>query len=188
MISNYHDPEIVTEVKRKEKNGSTTQVPCPSAVVDYNRNMNYVDKYDQLLSSYKIDRRSKKWWHRIFFYLIDAAVVNSCCIYKSLELPYLSSKDFRRAVIDGLVAERLVSNKRQSTNSQPIQIKKSKPFTPTEIRLTSSTHQPQRSSRRRCALCSTKSKQVRTDWICTVCQVPLCLTKNKSCFQSYHTN
>jgi hypothetical protein len=188
MISNYHDPEIVTEVKRKEKNGSTTQVPCPSAVVDYNRNMNYVDKYDQLLSSYKIDRRSKKWWHRIFFYLIDAAVVNSYCIYKLLELPYLSSKDFRRAVIDGLVAERLVSNKRQSTNSQPIQIKKSKPFTPTEIRLTSSTHQPQRSSRRRCALCSTKSKQVRTDWICTVCQVPLCLTKNKSCFQRYHTN
>jgi hypothetical protein len=90
--------------------------------------MNYVDKYDQLLSSYKIDRRSKKWWHRIFFYLIDAAVVNSYCIYQLLELPYLSSKDFRRAVIDGLVAERLVSNKRQSTNSQPIQIKKSKPL------------------------------------------------------------
>jgi hypothetical protein len=25
MISNYHDPEIVTEVKRKEKNG----IVCP---------------------------------------------------------------------------------------------------------------------------------------------------------------
>lgn len=189
MITNYHDPESVSEVKRKEKNGNTTQVPCPDAVIDYNQNMNYVDKFDQLLSSYKIDRRSRKWWHRIFFYLLDAAVVNAYCIYKLLNLPNLTAKDFRRAVINGFLAEQIVCKKRLSTSMprEPKEIKKSKPFTPIEIRLNSSTHQPERSSRRRCALCSTKVKQVRTDWICSVCEVPLCLSKNKSCFQRYHT-
>ena len=32
---------------------------------------------EQLKESYQIDRRSKKWWHRIFFHLLDVSVVNS---------------------------------------------------------------------------------------------------------------
>lgn len=188
LLSNHHDPEHVREVKRKERDGTVTQVPCPEAVIDYNQNMNYVDKFDQLLSSYKIDRRSKKWWHRIFFYLLDAAVVNAYCIYKLLDLPFLTAKDFRRAVMNGLLADKLVSRKRKSESTmEPVQIKRSKPYIPPEVRLNSAKHQPERSSRRRCALCSTKAKQVRTDWICSVCQIPLCLTKNKSCFQRFHS-
>lgn len=67
ILSNYHDPEICNEVKRKEKDGKIIQIQCPKAVIDYNANMNYVDIFDQLLSNYKINRRSRKWWHRIFF-------------------------------------------------------------------------------------------------------------------------
>ncbi|XP_063924603.1 piggyBac transposable element-derived protein 4-like [Zophobas morio] len=190
ILSNFHDPENISEVGRQEKNGNITQVPCPEAVIDYNRNMNFVDKFDQL-SSYKIDRRSKKWWHRIFFYLLDAAVINAYCIYKSLDVPELSSKDFRRALVNGLLAEQIVAssaNKRRSNDTPMarIEVKKCKPFIPPEVRQNSSAHQPERSTRRRCALCSTSAKQVRTDWICSVCKVPLCLSKQKSCFQSYH--
>nr|XP_023016389.1 piggyBac transposable element-derived protein 4-like [Leptinotarsa decemlineata] len=160
ILSNYHDPENVCEVQRKEKDGTIKPVTCPAAVIDYNHNMNFVDKFDQLLASYKTDRRSKKWWHRIMFYLLDAAVVNSYCIYKLLQLPPMSSKDFRRQVINSLVAEKLVSHKRSSSQSiVPVQIKKSKPFVPAEVRHQSSKHQPERSTRRRCALCSSKVKQ-----------------------------
>lgn len=67
ILSNYHNSDDRTEVNRKEKNGTIMQIPCPKALTDYNSNMNGVDKFDQLLASYKIDRQSNKWWHRIFF-------------------------------------------------------------------------------------------------------------------------
>lgn len=48
-------------VQRKSKNGSTSFVPCPSALKDYNQNMNSVDKFDQNKKTCQIDRKSKKW-------------------------------------------------------------------------------------------------------------------------------
>ncbi|KAJ8939274.1 hypothetical protein NQ318_015232 [Aromia moschata] len=64
--------------------------------------------------------------------------------------------------------------------------KKPKPCVSNSIRLTASSHQPIRTTRRRCAMCSTKNNDVRTNWQCSVCNVPLCLGKSKACFQSYH--
>jgi len=186
MLSNYHQPEDVGQVKRKEKNGQTIEVPCPQVVIDYNSNMNGVDIFDQRLSYYKIDRRSKKWWHRIFFYLLDASIVNSNNIYNRLKLPQISAKDFRRSVINGLLSETLVNPKRNSFIPSEVEIKKFKPYVPIEIRQQSSAHQPTRGTRRRCAVCSTKANPVRTDWLCSICKVPLCLGKNKDCFQNYH--
>lgn len=193
LLSNYHKPENRTEVDRRERSGNVVKVSCPQALVDYNSNMNGVDKFDQLLSSYKINRQSKKWWHRIFFYFLDACVVNSYCLYKLLNLPKTTSKAFRRAIVAGLTASTLASSNRVKSSSRrasshvpQLEIKKSKPYVPQEIRLTSSMHQPERTSRRRCALCSTKAHPVRTDWKCSTCEVPLCLGKEKNCFQTYH--
>ncbi|CAH1970101.1 unnamed protein product [Acanthoscelides obtectus] len=107
LLSNFHDPRDTLEVNRKEENGSITKVPCPKALSDYNANMNFVDKFDQNLTSYKIDRKSHKWWHRIFFFFLDAAVVNAFILYKELQLPTLSMKDFRRSIIQGLVVQQL---------------------------------------------------------------------------------
>ncbi|CAH1967799.1 unnamed protein product [Acanthoscelides obtectus] len=67
LLSNFHDPHDILEVNRKVKNGPITKVPCPKALSDYNANMNLVDKFDQNLTSYKIDRKSDKWWHQYFF-------------------------------------------------------------------------------------------------------------------------
>lgn len=187
LLSNHHSPEDTTEVKRKDKSGDVVAVPCPTALTDYNANMNNVDKFDQLLASYKIDRQSNKWWHRIFFYFLDASVVNAFCLYKLLNLPKLSSKDFRRNISNGLVANKIIARKRSQDEYQTTEIKKHKRIVPETIRLTSSDHQPERSTRKRCAHCSTKKEQVRTNWICTICQVPLCLGKEKTCFQQYHS-
>lgn len=185
LLSNFHDPQSVAEVKRKDKDGSSKQIPCPSVLVDYNKNMNCVDRFDQLKSTYEIDRKSKKWWMRIFWHFIDCCIVNSYILYKLKKLPFISLKDFRRRVIDGLLAEKLVELRRKEESAgEPIQ-KKSRNVPP-EVRFTSSSHQPIRSTRRRCALCSTKDRAVRSDWACTICEVALCLGKAKDCFQKYH--
>ncbi|XP_030747068.1 piggyBac transposable element-derived protein 4-like [Sitophilus oryzae] len=60
LLSNYHNPSSSTEVKRKEKDGMQVQVPCPIMLRDYNKNMSFVDKFDQLRATYGIDRKSHK--------------------------------------------------------------------------------------------------------------------------------
>ncbi|KAG5869906.1 hypothetical protein JTB14_017570 [Gonioctena quinquepunctata] len=97
------------------------------------------------------------------------------------------SKDFRRSIIDHLVADKLVPSSRTSTELT-IPIKKKKRCQSLAMRLTQSAHQPVRTSQRRCALCSSGEFEIRTNWLCSVCEVPLCLGKNKTCFQTYHSN
>ncbi|GLV46451.1 hypothetical protein CBL_20788 [Carabus blaptoides fortunei] len=143
LLSNFHDPEVSTQVNRREKYGNIHPVACPQLLVDYNNNMNCVDNFDQLLASYKVNRRSKKWCHRIFFYFLDASVINAYCIYKELGIPKIKSKDFRRSIINGLFSETLV-NKPKPPRTPLIEISNYKPFVPSEVRLESSKHQPVR--------------------------------------------
>lgn len=73
LLSNFHNPKHITTVKRKQKDGSKEEVPCPTLLTDYNKNMNFVDRFDQLKSTYELDRKSKKWWMRFFFTLSTVA-------------------------------------------------------------------------------------------------------------------
>lgn len=129
LISNYHNPNSVTSVKRKDKTGKKEDVPCPTILVDYNAHMNSVDKLDQMKSTYELDRKSRKWWHRIVFYFFDICVVNSFVIYKKLELPPKTMKDFKREISRSLVTPLINQKKRKSLNikATPTQIKKHKP-------------------------------------------------------------
>lgn len=67
--------------------------------------MGCVDKADQLKEGYAIDSRSKKWWSRIFFHLLDTTIVNAYVIYsfniKGLGKA-LSLKDFRLSIVRAL--------------------------------------------------------------------------------------
>lgn len=97
-------------------------------------------------------------------------------------------KDFRRQISSDLVSKTIVEKRqmKQTSESPPVQLKRNKPFVPKSIRLDQSAHQPTRSTRRRCGNCSTKEKEVRTEWICSVCNIPLYLGKKKNCFADYH--
>ncbi|KAM7313423.1 piggyBac transposable element-derived protein 4-like [Ixodes scapularis] len=139
LLSNFHDPADEVEVDRKNKDGTVCKVPCPAALQDYNRNMNFVGKFDQLKDQYQVDRKSRKWWHRIFFHFLDCCVVNAFIIFKELEdSEKMTLKDFRRSVIASLTAEGQVgcSSKRKSSTHQTVQLKKSKPYVAPIIRVT----------------------------------------------------
>lgn len=150
--------------------------------------MNCVDKFDQNKKSCEINRKARKWWHRLFFHFIDTAIVNSHVIYKQTTNTNITMKDFRREISRSLVSKTLVEKRaaQNKTKISPVELKKNKPSVPNIIRFEQAAHQPQRSTRRRCARCSTKKNEVRTEWMCCVCNVPLCLGKNKNCFALYH--
>jgi hypothetical protein len=109
LLSNFHSPKDTMQVNRKEKDGQFTVVPCPLALNDYNKCMNYVDKFE-MKAVYSINRKSKKWWHRIFFHLLDVAVVNSFITYRELYKigkvdNDIKLKEFRRLIYRGLLSD-----------------------------------------------------------------------------------
>ncbi|CAH2088881.1 unnamed protein product [Euphydryas editha] len=43
--------------------------------------MGGVDRFDQKRGTYSISRCSKRWWMRIFYFLVDSAIINSYILY-----------------------------------------------------------------------------------------------------------
>ncbi|XP_022174208.1 uncharacterized protein LOC111036488 [Myzus persicae] len=113
FISNFHGSEI-TNVNRKNKDGSSVSVKCPASVSDYNKYMGGVDHADRLRALYNIERKSRKWWHRLFFGLLDIMFVNSYVVYCSL-FGKMSVLEYRRSVVQGLLTKQTLGKKRPST-------------------------------------------------------------------------
>jgi uncharacterized short protein YbdD (DUF466 family) len=48
---------------------------------EYTKDMRGMDVADQLQASYSCQMRSHKWWHYIFFFLLDMTIVNMYIVY-----------------------------------------------------------------------------------------------------------
>ncbi|KAG5892502.1 hypothetical protein JTB14_015412 [Gonioctena quinquepunctata] len=93
---------------------------CAQIVDDYNKHMGGVDQADRLRQAYCIKRRSRKWWHRLCFGIVDIAFVNSYILYKKLNPEdHLTLLDFRRGVALGLMSQtnNPVTNKKRGSAS-----------------------------------------------------------------------
>lgn len=67
--------------------------------------MGYVDKADMLKSLYEISRKSRKFWHRIFWHLVDVTVTNAYIIHSQRRLDGMKLKQFRMHVAAGLIGD-----------------------------------------------------------------------------------
>ena len=65
-ISSGHNPANTTSFRRRKGDGSTADVNCPTAIVDYNRYMGGVDKGDKLRKYYNPCMKSCKSYKYIF--------------------------------------------------------------------------------------------------------------------------
>ena len=82
VLSNFHSPGDRGHVRRKANDGTHRDIVAPQMIVDYQENMRGVDVCDQLVGYYMLSHRSKKWWRRIFFYMLSVSVVNAYIIAK----------------------------------------------------------------------------------------------------------
>lgn len=187
FLSNFQDPSIITKVNRRQVDGSIISIDCPQIVKDYNAHMGYVDKADMLKSVYAINRKSKKWWPRIFWHFIDVTVVNAFIMFKQqyANSP-LTLKSFRLSIVDGFLknSERVKRGRKSLQRS----VCNFKPKTPRDIRTSQTAHMPNITVQyRRCAYCSTKRNESRTQYSCATCKVPLCIKQKKNCFFKFHS-
>ena len=92
-------------MKRKKKDGSQTNVPCPVAVKNYNCFMGGVDVADAKGKVYSCSRNSKKWWHRLFYFNVDVCIVNAFIIQSESRFSEkMNQKNFRLELARELLA------------------------------------------------------------------------------------
>lgn len=58
--------------------------PIPKVIDDYNHFMNGVDRNDQLRAYYSIDLRNHRTWMPLFYWVLNAIVVNSYTAYSKI--------------------------------------------------------------------------------------------------------
>jgi hypothetical protein len=76
FINTVGQPGASTTVPRKEKDGNRRDVSCPEPVKLYNQYMGGVDLADSRRKLYSCSRKSRRWWMRLFYFLVDLAFVN----------------------------------------------------------------------------------------------------------------
>ena len=190
VASNIHGVEPAYEVRRYDgKEKKHINVQCPGLIKSYNRNMGGVDKCDMLLALYRNQQKSKKWYKRIMFHMLDLCVVNSWLLYRVVipdcQLPLAGFKlELARALILHRAADEeyvapVHGAKFQSARGVNL-----------NARYDLVDHFPLRTKElkngQRCKLvgCSRKSM-----FMCRKCQVYLCLTgkdQMDDCFYAFH--
>ena len=142
-----------------------------------------VDRMDQLTSYYSFLHKSVKWWRKVFFWVVELAMVNSFILHKkiqkSAELPSMSHVNFRREILLDLcrpLSQQPKPSKRLSDHSLE--------------RLQNTPHYSKKMTKRRdCRVCSSRedgAERNTTQYVCITCTDTPSLCPG-DCDRIYHT-
>ena len=186
MCSTYYN-NATKKIRRIAKGNVTEEITKPHMISEYTANMGGVDKADHYCSSYAFIQKSLKWWRKLYFFLLEVAVVNSFILYKihmeSLGQKKLTHRNFRKALCEQLVSDIRVklSAKRTVVNEHDV-----------PDRLNGTMHMVniiQDNRTRDCAVCSDRygpGGRKTTVYCCETCPGKPGLHP-KNCFMLYHS-
>ncbi|XP_072248003.1 piggyBac transposable element-derived protein 2-like [Leuresthes tenuis] len=205
LLSTDMGVEPVSSVFRYNSETKTKEpVSCPAVIRSYNAHMGGIGKSDMLVHLYRTPMKSKRWYMRLFAYTIDVSLTNAWVLYKrdckALGVNGKSLKDFRVQVF------RDASNQRSATSSSrrgssssvdswtpsdedvPMPVRGQRSHTPNRaLRFDLSLfHAPIHAKRQTCKHCSRKGNIYRSNMLCRICKVHLCLNSERNCFVKYH--
>lgn len=196
LVSTYCGETPKTKVTRFDRSKKKEiEIDCPKLVTEYNHNMGGVDLLDSHIGRYKIKFRSRKWYIRLFYHLIDMTVVNSWCLYKRAkkqkneENEIMELAEWRKILAHSLIKSGEVRHSGRGRPSISIEkiITSNRPQSvrpPKSVRTDKTDHWPTFTEKReRCKMPQCKGF---TFVKCTKCSIHLCFNKNHNCFMNYH--
>ena len=205
MLSNDLGVEPVSSCSCYSKETKKREdVICPNVIKSYNANMGGIDKSDMLVHLYKTPLKSKRWHMRLFAYCVDLSLCNAWLLYKRdchalQQSKSISLKDFRLEVFKGMKNCNSSIQRRQRTTETipgssssfqlPVAVRGQCSQGPDkEARFdTTLEHLPVYvKTRQTCKNCSRQSKIIRSNIMCKICKVHLCLNGERNCFMNYH--
>lgn len=186
LVSDYVGKDPMQTVKRYDKKSKKKiSIDCPNIIKEYNGCMGGVDLLDSFIGRTKIKIRSKKWYMRIFYHLLDKKGIQKNRL--------LCLADFRVKL--AVILCRLCSVSRPigrpSTEMTKRLDRKRKhhsscPLPPKESRLDNVDHGPIWFQNR--LQCKVPGCKGYTFIKCSKCNVSLCLNKTRNCYRRFHQN
>ena len=140
-----------------------------------------VDRLSQRMAYYQFTRKSVRWWHKVFFWMVEVAIVNAHILYTAhtnTRRP-LTQKEFRRELVTTLCHDQHIRMS-HPTQQRPDQ----------SLERLRGSHFPETSTvRRDCRVCSVRGpggQRRLTTTFCGTCgdHPHLCIGE---CFRRYHT-
>ncbi|XP_047239310.1 piggyBac transposable element-derived protein 2-like [Girardinichthys multiradiatus] len=201
VASTFANAQPVSNIQRWDRKlKQKVSVECPAIISLYNTFVAGVDALDALITSHRIQIRSRKYYQRLFFHFVDMVIVNCWLLYQrdceSLDVPRKKQKDFlafRISIAQALCMQGkdLSSKKRgwaffdvESEFEKKKRRGPAKAIPTLKVRSDAVGHWPVvESGRQRCKLPNCKGQTV---FKCSKCNVHLCLKKNKNCFGEFH--
>ena len=196
LLSSFVGIDPIDKVDRYDRKGhEKIQVSCPAIVRQYNRHMGGVDLLDSIIGKYKIKMRSRKWYMRLFYHLLDITIINAWLLYRRCNQEnnkLLKLADFRIELARTLCSIGGTSSTpkrgRPSVLQQTIECKRKKPnaaaLPPQEVRLDNVCHFPIWNTTR--LRCKNPTCKAQTYVLCEKCKTALCFNKDKICFKTFH--
>ena len=65
-----------------KKHQTRKEIPCIQIVKAYNKSMGGVDLADMLISLYRVEVKTRRWYIKVFWHLVDVAKVNAWILYR----------------------------------------------------------------------------------------------------------
>ncbi|XP_046666746.1 piggyBac transposable element-derived protein 4-like [Homalodisca vitripennis] len=184
-VAKWKDKRVVTYittefennmVESRNRHGVARVKPLP--IVKYNTFMKGVDRADQMLAYYPCERKTLRWYKKIFVHIMQMALVNALKLY-NLSNPQetMNLYDFRLAVIESLVPEKELQapERPRRSNEKALHV----------VSLIEGKDNRNRQKRKRCRVCHSEGREKRTAYFCAQCpgEPSLCPV---ACFEKHH--
>jgi len=184
FMSNWHNPEAVDVVRRREKGErDRSSRNAPKVAADYNKFMGGVDQLVALRGTYTCRIKAKKWYFSLLWLMLDVAMINAHHVYcveegKAKRKPMTRDK-FIKSVIESLIAkdedpdaaevENDGSGRKRARNEAGTMCEKVRPCT--------------FDRRRQCKNCYNRRGVIsKQNTGCSTCEAPLCV----DCISEWH--
>lgn len=195
FLSRQIETPTLTSKRWDRKTKQRVEIDCPFIVKEYNRHMGGVDLMDGLIGRYHIRMKTRKWTNKLFFHMLDLAMVNAYILHNRLH-PKVT-EELQAFRIE--VAESLCSINTKNKKGRPLATaaaaaaeyvapkKGHKSYIPTaDVRFDGMDHWCKfldRAGKKSCKFPGCKSE---TQAYCTKCKLNICNSTTKSCFYNFH--
>lgn len=173
FLSTHHKIDEMETLESKRGPRPRPGITKPKIVHDYNQHKVHVDTVDQLRQSYAVQRRHRKTWPSLAWWLVDMCVINAYTLLCIKTKAVISQLEFRQALMKQLWE----TYGSASTTHAHV----GRPTAPTP----NTGHWPHHTHKKRKCMRCTRGREggSQSEVACKQCGVHLCLDP---CFEQYH--
>lgn len=155
----------------------------------YNQSMGGVDRADQLLAFHRNDLKTKKWYKRVIFHLLDLALVNSRLLYRATKGSPMQLAHYKLQIALGLMkAEQAIENIEEQRVFGCTRLSNRASDIPGAVRYDCINQMPIKIAQPNAQRCKMPECKRKTRMQCKKCQVYLCIEEDgpTNCFERFH--